>query len=102
MAVYEESVGEPVPRVVLVTGEAGVGKSRLRYELVRRVEQANPPAQVWMGRGDPMRAGSPFGLLGEAIRRAAGLIDGEPVEKRCEKLRARLARCFQSDALTRV
>ncbi len=101
MAVYEECVSEPVPRVVLVTGEAGVGKSRLRYELNRRVEQAETPAQVWIGRGDPMRAGSPFGLLGEALRRAVGLIDGEPLADRQEKIRARLGRRFTGEDLSR-
>ncbi len=68
-ALYEECVDEPVARVVLVTGAAGVGKSRLRYELLRRIVElpGSAPPAIWIGRGDPTRAGAPFGLLASAL-----------------------------------
>jgi eukaryotic-like serine/threonine-protein kinase len=89
---YDECVGEPIARAVVVTGAAGVGKSRVRFELLRRIKERGEPVEVWFGRGDPLQAGSTFGMLGPALRRAAGILDGEPVEVRRKKLRARVMR----------
>ena len=82
---------------------AGVGKSRLRYELVRRLARDRPLVEVWIGRGDPMSAGSPFGLLAQALRRAAGIVDGEPLAVRQpQAARARAAPRRRRRAPTRV
>jgi tetratricopeptide (TPR) repeat protein len=89
---FDECVSEPVARAVVVTGAAGVGKSRVRFELLRRIKERGEPVEVWFGRGDPLQAGSTFGMLGPALRRAAGILDGEPVEVRRKKLRARAMR----------
>jgi tetratricopeptide (TPR) repeat protein len=88
-AIWQHCVHERAARVVLVTGDAGVGKSRLRHELLCRL---GPDVEVWMGRGDPLRAGAAFALLAPAIRAAAGVLDGEPPELRRAKLRARVGR----------
>jgi tetratricopeptide (TPR) repeat protein len=101
VGLFEECVAEPVARVVLVTGPAGVGKSRVRYELLRKIRQLGP-VEVWFGRGDPLSAGSPFALLGPALRRTAGVLDGEPLELRRAKLRARVARHAQPADVGRV
>jgi tetratricopeptide (TPR) repeat protein len=101
-AVFEECIEEPVARAVVVTGPAGIGKSRLRYEFLRRVQQSARHVQIWMGHCDPLSAGSPFGVLGRALRRAAGVIDGEPLAARRNKLRARVARHFQGADLQRI
>ncbi len=66
---------EEAARAVVVTGEAGIGKSRLRHELVERLEGLTEQPRIWLGRGDPMRAGSPFSLLGSALRRRFGAMD---------------------------
>lgn len=89
---YDECVEEPRSRVVLVTGAAGVGKSRIRYEMLKRAKEKRRPPEVWIGRGDALRAGSPFGMIAPALRRAAGILDGEPGEVRRHKLRARVQR----------
>ncbi len=67
-----DAANEPAARAVVVTGEAGIGKSRLRHELVDRLEGLTEQPRIWIGRGDPMRAGSPFSLLGAALRRRVG------------------------------
>ena len=90
--VFAEVVADDVARVVLVTAPAGVGKSRLRYELLRMLHHRGDPHEVWTTRGDPMRAGSPFGLLAQIIRAAAGAQDGEPPRVQREKIRARVSR----------
>src|SRR5262249_4159947 len=73
---------------VLVSGPAGSGKSRLRYELALRL---GARAQIILGRGDPLRAGSPFGLLAPALREVFGILDDEPTGAARQKLRARVA-----------
>ncbi|WP_437489904.1 protein kinase [Sorangium sp. So ce1014] len=90
-ATFDECVAESEARAVLVTAEAGVGKSRLRHELVRRLGARGEPFELWIARGDPMRVGAPFGLLGQGVRRAARLLDGEPLDARRQKLAARVA-----------
>jgi len=45
---------------------------------------------VWIARGDPIAAGSPFGLLAQLVRSAAGIREGEPLEERRAKLLARI------------
>jgi hypothetical protein len=84
-ALLAECVGEPRARVALVTGAPGVGKSRLRHEFQRSL----PDAEVWLARGDPMRAGAAFGLLGQALLAAAGALPDEAPAVRRKKLLAR-------------
>src|SRR6185436_20003198 len=61
-ASYEECRSEPIARAVLVTALAGTGKSRLRHELMRRLERHAEPPTVLRARGDSLGAGSPFGM----------------------------------------
>jgi tetratricopeptide (TPR) repeat protein len=91
-AVYAAAAEEPEARAVLVTAPAGVGKSRIRYELLRRLQKRDVAPEILQGRADPISAGAPFALLAGAIRRAAGLLDGEPRNVRRRKLRARVGR----------
>ncbi|WP_437291772.1 protein kinase domain-containing protein [Sorangium sp. So ce406] len=88
---FLQCVEESLSSAAVVIGPAGSGKSRLRYELLQRLRARGEGAQIWIGRGDPMRAGSALGLLAQALRRAIGLVDDEPLEARRQKLRARVA-----------
>ncbi|HTL35054.1 MAG TPA: protein kinase [Kofleriaceae bacterium] len=92
VATFEECVAEPMAHVVLVTAAPGIGKSRVRYELVQRLGQMGRPYELLFGRGDPMSAGTPFAMLAQALRRAAGVVDDEPASVRYRKLRARVLR----------
>ncbi|UQA55412.1 protein kinase domain-containing protein [Polyangium aurulentum] len=88
----EECLSEPVARVVLVTGAAGAGKSRVVRELLRGVRRDGAPCEIWVARGDPLEANSPLGMASQLVRRAAGLFGGEPLEVRRDKIRARVER----------
>lgn len=79
-ASYEDCVEGERPRAVLVTGHAGMGKSRLRYELVRSLDRDEAPPRWMEAQADALSAGAPFGLLGPALRRAAGVADGGATE----------------------
>ncbi len=87
---FKECVEEPAARAVLLTAAAGLGKSRLRAELLRRLREQGQPLEVWIGRGDPISAGSPFALLASALRSGLGIRSGESVAVRQHKLRARV------------
>ena len=87
-ATYDACVSESRARAVIVTGPAGIGKSRLRHELVRRVRAKNTSARMWNARGDVVGAASPFGLASQLVRRAAGVLEGEAASVRQGKLRA--------------
>jgi len=87
--VLAECRAESVARVVLVTGPAGAGKSRLRQEFVDRL---SPPAEAFVGRGDEVSSGSPFSLIAGAVRRAAGILASDPDDVARAKVRARVGR----------
>jgi hypothetical protein len=93
-ALFNECIEEPVARVAMVTAGPGVGKTRLAYELIQQIQTwgDSPPVEVWTGRGDSLRAGASFSLLGQVIRRTAGIREGEAIEVRQAKLMARVAR----------
>ncbi|MGZ3429883.1 MAG: ATP-binding protein, partial [Polyangia bacterium] len=101
-ALYAAAVDESEARAVLVTAPAGVGKSRLRYELWKRLSVREPQPIMLIGRGDPVRAGAPFGLLADAIRREAGVKDDDSPSLKHARLRARLSRYLSADSLERI
>ncbi len=101
-SLFRETVEEGVARAVLVTGPIGVGKSRLRFEIVKRLQASATPVQMWFARGDPMSAGSPFAMLGQAIRRTAGVLEGERRELRWQRLSARVGRYVSADDRGRI
>ncbi len=92
LGLVRSSFEESRPAIALVLGPPGAGKSRLRHELTARIRAEHGAATLWIGRGDPMRAGSAFGMIGPVVRREAGISDDEPLGVKQQKLRARVAR----------
>jgi tetratricopeptide (TPR) repeat protein len=99
---YAGAAAEAIATAVIVVGPAGVGKSRLRQEFVEWVRRQPDGAEVLFGTGDSLGAGSPFAMLGRAIRRTAGILEGDTLEARREKLCERVARHVDRDACARV
>ena len=91
-ATFAECASEPVARAVLVTGPAGIGKSRLRFELIARLARHEAEPEVLLARGSPLAEASAFGLLAPALRRMAGVLGGEPPIEQRRKLRERIGR----------
>jgi tetratricopeptide (TPR) repeat protein len=91
-ATFDECVEERVARAVLVTAPAGLGKTRLRREFLRRVRRRYDVVEVLIGRGDPMSAGAPFGMIAQTVTGVAGIGGGEPLPARRQKLAARVAK----------
>ena len=82
-AVCSRVAREPVPQLVMLYGQAGVGKSRLLDELLGRLEGA----RVLEGRCLPYGQGSPYWALAEAAKGHAGILDTDPNDVAAEKLR---------------
>ena len=87
---FAESAEEGVAQAVLVTAAPGVGKSRLAQEFLQELRARGEPLSIWAARGDVLAVGSPFAMLGQAIRSACGIREGEPLEARRRKLSAQV------------
>jgi class 3 adenylate cyclase len=71
--VYRRSVRERRPEIVIITGEAGIGKTRLAGELLGELRAQPDPPRVLLGRNPPYGRGIAFWALAEILRAAAGL-----------------------------
>ncbi|HEX2574430.1 MAG TPA: protein kinase [Polyangia bacterium] len=96
------TIDESVARGVLVIAPPGMGKSRLRQEFLRRAEERAEGVEVLIGRGDPLRAGAAYGLLGQAVRDACGLGEVEEEEQRRRSFAARVERNVEKEEQQRV
>ncbi|WP_437681383.1 protein kinase domain-containing protein [Sorangium sp. So ce131] len=90
-ALFAEAVEDGAAQAALVVAPPGMGKSRLGRELVQELRGRGEPLSIWVARGDALRAGSPLGMLGQALRSACGIREGEPLEVRRERLSAQVA-----------
>ncbi|UQA63976.1 protein kinase [Polyangium aurulentum] len=90
-ALFTETVDESTAQAALVVAPPGVGKSRLAHELLQELRARGEEVSIWIARGDAPRAGSPLGMLGQVLRSACGIREGEPLSVRREKLSAQVA-----------
>lgn len=84
-ATWEEACLDEVSRAVLVTGPAGSGKSRLRWEFHRGVREETDACTILSGHGDSLAAGAPLGLIGPALRRWFNIQDSDSMPRRQER-----------------
>ncbi len=83
----EAEAVEP-PRPVVVYGAAGIGKTRLRHELVRELRTAHRTIDVASLRLDESTRSTPFGTLRRLVLAEAGVRADEPPERARERLDA--------------
>jgi eukaryotic-like serine/threonine-protein kinase len=87
-----DSALERQAATVLVSGPAGIGKSRLLQEFMAWVKCRPEHVLVLFGAGDSLAAGAPFALLGRAVRRLAGIAETDSADERRSKLAACVGR----------
>jgi tetratricopeptide (TPR) repeat protein len=110
-ATLETCIQEPRASSVLVTAGPGLGKTRLVHELARGAvtakdtkdaTRAREAIEIHFANGDPIRAASPFGIAGELLKRASGVLETDTPRDRARKLAAFVARDFVGESATRV
>jgi serine/threonine protein kinase/tetratricopeptide (TPR) repeat protein len=85
-ATFRHCVEEDVTKTIVVVAPAGVGKSRLREEFLYRIRDEEH--LLLQCHGDALRAGSPFSLLVEALRRYFSLKTTDSQEEAQQKVLA--------------
>jgi class 3 adenylate cyclase/tetratricopeptide (TPR) repeat protein len=85
---YSRTVRESSIQLVTITGEPGVGKSRLVAEF-RTVVDEQPDLVLWrQGRCLPYGEGITFWALGEIVKAQASILDSDKPEEASKKLAA--------------
>jgi class 3 adenylate cyclase len=79
--VHRRAVRERAPQLVSITGEAGIGKTRIANELMEELRATEDAPRILLGRNPPYGRGIAFWALGEILREAAGAEPDDPIEK---------------------
>jgi class 3 adenylate cyclase/TolA-binding protein len=86
-AALDRTRASRAPQLVTLVGVPGVGKSRLVWELLQRVER-EPHLITWrQGRSLPYGEGVAFWALGEMVKAQAGVLESDSADEASQKLR---------------
>jgi class 3 adenylate cyclase len=84
---FDAAVATSSPRIVLLTGEAGQGKSRLVLELAKSVDARPGMICTWrQGHCPPYAQESSYQVLGQILRQHAGILESDDAEITASKL----------------
>ena len=101
-AALARCIDDESPVAVLVTAEPGMGKSRVREELLDRFGAWPTPVTSWGARSEPTSTGTPFGGARDIVLGALGLADEsskEVVAARLQHWRNEDSRCDRSQVV---
>ncbi|MFY9928482.1 MAG: AAA family ATPase, partial [Streptosporangiaceae bacterium] len=95
---FHAAADRRVPRLVLVSGPAGVGKSRLGWEFEKYADGL--AAEVWWHRGRCLSYGEgvAFWALAEIVRQRLGIAEEDPAQVAAGKLEVGLERFVPDEA----
>ncbi len=82
---------DPRSRLISITGPAGIGKSRLAWELEKHIDGLVEDIYWHRGRSPAYGEGITFWALGEMVRRRSGLAEGDDETLTRERLSATVA-----------
>ena len=83
-ATLEHCIDESVAQLVVVTGDAGMGKTRLREEFLRRARDT----RAWLAAGDVLTKGSALAIIGQLLRSAFGFQPSDGVARRRRRVKS--------------
>ncbi|MFI5253881.1 MAG: ATP-binding protein [Candidatus Limnocylindrales bacterium] len=87
---FHATTREGRARLVSITGQGGIGKSRLAWEFEKYIDGLVETVRWHQGRSPSYGEGVTFWALGEMVRRRAEIAEGEGAEATVEKVRAML------------
>lgn len=87
--VFNRVLHQQEPHLVLLTGEAGIGKSRLALEISQRLDASG--ANLLVGRCLAQGQGQSLAPLAEILRRATGIVTTDPPRSVMSKIEALVA-----------
>ncbi len=87
---FAECVESGTALPLLVTGAAGMGKSRFAHEAVSALRGRLAGVEVWWAQGDSVRTGSALGVLGQLIRSAVQVTESDPIDVSRRRLAAQI------------
>ena len=76
------------PQLVTIVGEPGIGKSRLVFELFRRIDEMLDLIHFRLARSPPYPEGVSFWALGEVVKAQAGMLESDGAAVAAGKLHA--------------
>ncbi len=82
---------EPSVQLVTLVGVPGIGKSRIVWEVFRRLEQGPDLVRWRQGRSLPFGEGMSFWALGEMVKSHAGIFESDTAAEARSKLAAAIA-----------
>jgi len=97
-SLLDESIERGEPRLAVVYGAAGIGKSRLVWELVQDAARRQQAPRVLRGRCIAAGHGITYWALAEILRAAAGIRLDDPAEVVGERLRDSVSELLSGDA----
>ena len=94
---FHAAADRRVPRLVLVSGPAGVGKSRLGWEFFKYIDGLAQLVRWHRGRCLSYGEGVSFWALAEIVRQRLSIAEEDPADAAAAKLAAGLDRLFPDD-----
>lgn len=95
-AIFDDCAEDAAAAAVLVQGPPGIGKTRLCVEFIRRLrersDESDDAFHLIYGRAESFGGSSPYGLVGDAIRRFVGIHPRDNLAVRRHKLQTRIGR----------
>jgi class 3 adenylate cyclase/tetratricopeptide (TPR) repeat protein len=95
---FHATTRERRARLISVTGQGGIGKSRLAWEFLKYVDGLLETVYWHQGRSPAYGEGITFWALGEMVRRRAGLVENDDEPTTRARIRASLEEFVQDEA----